>query len=76
MAQLQIVRQLNAAGRGTPPLALWRVAARRQIIEALLCSPLLDAGAAFASAGFDERVEVVRAVIYGDLFSNTDFPFG
>jgi hypothetical protein len=37
---------------------------------------LLNARRAFASAGFDERVKVVRAIIYGDLFSNIDFLSG
>jgi hypothetical protein len=57
-------------------LPLATAALHRQERRALLCLPRLNARVAFASARLDERVKVVRAIIYGDLFSNIDFLFG
>jgi hypothetical protein len=77
MAQFQIARrQLKCRRQGDDPACTMAGRGAAQILGALLCLPLLDARRAFASAGFDERVEVVRAIIYGDLFSNTDGLFG
>jgi hypothetical protein len=67
------VGSINAASRGVTPLAPRPGRNAAQQLGALPRFPLLNARVAFASAGLDQRLEVARAIIYGDLFSDADF---